>query len=125
MDHEYVRLTADSFRKHLGSLKRHDIFASHEDLEKRFCDIAAEAGKKKRRKFPTSFGVVTEHLSPLAILGLRSVAVRGGYRILEATHRSRELEYIGSDHGGHYSTDYYRILRYDLVVFQKRNGKRR
>lgn len=47
---------------------------------------------------------------------IRELCATLGYRVLAMTNKTKQGKYLGSDGGGHYSTDYYEIINYACIT---------
>lgn len=71
--------------------------------------------KERGILFLDSVAIATESLSPLAVDTALQLVHALGYRAI-CENTSLTGKYLGSDGGGHYSSDYYEIMQYALVT---------
>ena len=111
-DHRYFELDKKTYAR-FGSPA--EAFISQCDLKEKLPHVIAEYLRKRGELFLDRLVIATETLSPLARDAVIQLADSLGYHA-ECANTSKTGKYIGSDGGGHYSTDYYEILRYAEIT---------
>lgn len=114
-DHIYECITPELFRIHLERKDGSVAYIAQEDMSKLFRKTVEACAKAKGELFANKVVIITEKLSPLAIKAIVKIAKRNRYSVV-CDNPGHQLEYIGSDGTGHYSTDYYRLLQYGRVL---------
>lgn len=114
MSHTYTPITQTLFHKHCASDDGTNAFIPQAELGKKLHSVVEACTKAKGELFPHDVHIVTEKLSPLAQKAVEKLASKRGYRAVCENH-TRQLKYLYSDGGGHYSTDYYNYLEYGLI----------
>ena len=92
-----------------------DAYISQSDLNDKLPHVIAEHLRKRGELFLDSLVIATETLSPLAKDAVAQIVQSLGYHA-ECTNTSQAGRYLGSDGRGHYSIDYYEILRYAEIT---------
>jgi hypothetical protein len=113
MDHQYVQITRAHFHEYFGDDTRH-VYITQADIEKKFRQSVERCVRATGELFVSEVCIITEKLSPLAITTIERLAKKHGYAV-DCTNEDMQLEYLCSDFGGHYSTDYYRFLSYGKI----------
>ena len=114
-ENTFQSVTKRLFQQHLLREDETNAYCRQEDIAKHFRKIVEECVKKQGELFVSEVEIITEPLSPLAEKTIAQIAKRHGYHA-ECTNRNHQLEYLGSDGGGHYSTDYYHYLHYGRIL---------
>ena len=114
-DHEYENVDEKRYEKYLKSVEGRSVYIPQMMLSKRFRKEVDACAHRVGELFLTRVDIITERLSPLAILSVERIAKKHGYAV-KCSNRSHQLEYLGSDFGGHYSTDFYRFLQYGHIL---------
>jgi hypothetical protein len=107
-DHQYVPITKDLFKKHWRGSRR-TVFIPQNEMGKRFRSAMEGIAKRNSELFLSEGFIITEKLSPLAEKEVCRIAKKHGYKA-KCECGNKKLQYLGSNFGGHYSTDYYEIL---------------
>lgn len=111
-DHRYFELDK---KTHVRFGLPADVLISQSDLRDKLSHVITEHLRERGELFLDRIVIATETLSPLAIDMVIQLAESLGYHA-ECKNTSQAGKYIGSDGGGHYSTDYYEILRYAEIA---------
>lgn len=120
MNHQYVPVDQTLFKRHLKCSSENDVFISQGEFETRFFGAVECVRKQRGELFLSEMGIVTEHpITPLAEKAIVAICNAHGYKAL-CCNKSQKLKYLGSDGGGHYSTDFYRILEYGHIAVSVR-----
>ena len=114
MSDTYTPITQALFLKKFGKGDGTNAFISQVELEKTLHSVVEACTKAKGELFAHDVHIYTEKLSPLAQKAVEKLASKRGYRAV-CENRTWQLEYLYSDGGGHYSTDYYNYLEYALI----------
>lgn len=114
-------VTKQLFQKHLAEEDGTNAYIAQKDITKQFRKTVEECVRRQGELFVSEVEIVTEPLSPLAEESVLRIAKKHGYHA-ECSNHDHRLKYLGSDGGGHYSTDYYHYLQYGsirLTLLQK------
>lgn len=111
---KYVPITKALFKKYLEDEDGENAFIPQEKMERMFHVAVQQCTKNTGELFAHHIKIVTEKLSPLAMDAITTIAQKHGYDV-ECENRLTQMEYLGSDGGGHYSQDFYRYLEYGLI----------
>lgn len=114
-DHEYEDIDEELYERYLKCSVGTNVYITQTEIPKRFRKVVDACTKHGGELFVTRVDIITEHLSPLAKQSVERIAKRHGFHV-ECSNRNHQLEYLGSDFGGHYSTDFYRFLQYGHIV---------
>jgi hypothetical protein len=112
MSDKYEQITESSFREYLENDGY--IFLTQAEIPRKIRKSVDACVQKMGELFLSEVRIITEELSPLAMVAVARVARKCGYSV-DCTNENLELEYLGSDGGGHYSTDFYRFLSYGQI----------
>lgn len=107
-------VTEQLFQKHLAEEDGTNAYIAQKDIAKHFRKTVEECVRRQGELFLSEVKIVTEPLSPLAKESVVRIAKKHGYHA-ECENRTYKLKYLGSDRGGHYSTDYYHYLEYGSI----------
>lgn len=107
-------VTKQLFQKHLAEEDGTNAYIAQKDIAKHFRKTVEECVKQQGELFISEVKIVTEPLSPLAAEAVVHIAKKHGYHA-ECENRAYKLKYLGSDRGGHYSTDFYHYLQYGHI----------
>lgn len=114
-DNVYLPITKRFFKKYLEDGDGHNVFIPQDELPRKFRQAVELCVKHKGELFITSVEIITEELSPLAQIAVAEIARTHGYSAV-CENRNYKMKYIGSDGGGHYSTDFYECLQYGRII---------
>lgn len=114
-DHSTFQVVTEQlFRKHLAGEDGTNAYITQKDIIKRFHKAVERCVKRKGELFVSEVEIITEPLSPLAVESVARIAKKHGYHVVCSNH-DHKLKYLGSDRGGHYSTDYYHYMQYGSI----------
>jgi len=114
-DHSTFQVVTEQlFRKHLAAEDGTNAYIAQKDILKHFRKTIERCVKRKGELFVSEVEIITEPLSALAVESVTRLAKKHGYHA-ECDNRDYKLKYLGSDRGGHYSTDYYHYLQYGSI----------
>ena len=113
-DNEYTEITLELFEQYFSDDERR-LFLSQDTIGAKFKRSVEQIAKRSGELFLSEATIITEPLSPLAISTILRIARRHGY-VATCKNDQIQLEYLGSDGGGHYSTDYYHFLHYGNIL---------
>lgn len=108
-------VTKQLFRKHLECEDGSNVYLPQRDIERKFIAVVDECVKRSGELFVSEVEIITESFSPLAMIAVEEIAKKNGVHA-ECGNYRRALKYLGSDGGGHYSTDYYHYLQYGRIL---------
>lgn len=111
-DHRYLSLEYETYSK-FGSPGY--AFIRQADMKRELLNVIKQYMTERGVLFLDNVVIATETLSPLAMEALVTLARSFGYHAA-CDNTSQTGRYLGSDGGGHYSTDYYEIIEYALVT---------
>lgn len=116
MSDVYVVVYEELFQKHLAKKDGSNAYIRQEKLPKLLRKTALACAKAKGELFVNEIEIITEPFSPLAKLHAEQLIRRYGLTATRCENETRQLEYLGSDGGGHYSTDFYRFLHFGRII---------
>lgn len=101
-----------------GGLQTGEIYVSKPlTPEKIKQTVAAFLSKFELLFLPSEFVMLTEPITGLTEMDeVRKSCEEVGYRVTEIEPFRKQGKYLGSDHGGHYSTDYYEYTNFCRVT---------
>lgn len=112
-NHRFISVNEQSHDKTLSGV--HGVFITQREFRKQIPLAVTQYCKDKGILFLDKIEIATETLSPLAIEAVTKICKRLGYKSL-CKNTSERGRYLGSDGGGHYSTDFYEIFEYGLIT---------
>lgn len=107
-------VTKQLFQKHLAEEDGTNAYIAQKDIAKHFRKTVEECVRRQGELFVSEVKIVTEPFSPLAEESVVRIAKKYGY-LAECSNHNYKLKYLGSDGGGHYSTDFYHYLQYGKI----------
>lgn len=115
-DHSTFQIVTEQlFQMHLAEEDGTNAYITQKDIARRFRRTVEGCAKRRGELFVSEVNIVTEPFSPLAKESVVRIAKKHGYQA-ECDNRAYKLKYLGSDRGGHYSTDYYHYLQYGYIL---------
>lgn len=114
-ENTFQGVTKRLFQQHLLREDETNAYCRQQDLAKHLRKIVEECVKKQGELFVSEVEIITELFSPLAKTTIEQIAKKHGFHA-ECGNYRRALKYLGSDGGGHYSTDYYHYLQYGRIL---------
>jgi len=113
-ENSHTTVTKRLFQKHLLREDETNAYLSQVEMSRKFNATVDECVKKMGELFISEVEIITEPFSPLARIMVERIAKKYGL-IAHCENHHRALKYLGSDGGGHYSTDYYHYLEYGCI----------
>lgn len=114
LDNKYTEITTALFKENFSGNSGY-LFLPQCAISRKFKSSIERIAKLNGELFLSEAVIITEPLSPLAISAIERIARRHGY-VVACKNELKQLQYLGSDGGGHYSTDYYHFLRYGYIL---------
>ena len=92
------------------------VFLEQTHFEQDFVLVVESHKQETGQLFILLLEIITQPLSPLAHKAVQEICEKYGYRVIAIDNKTQQGKYLGSDGGGHYSTDFYEMIKYASIT---------